>query len=294
MHGHNLLRKSIVPVMSAGALFALLFAACDRDSSTSAGNDFIAVLGNHRLTRAEVAARMPGGLTPDDSARFVKAYVNDWIDTRLVSEVAAGELDMSEIDRMVADYRNTLIMQEYRRRMFETHAASIPDDSVKAYYEAHKTEFVLDRPMVKGTYLKVPDDARNLAVLRKLYRSNKAADADKLEKEVLSSAVHYDYFRDRWVDWEQIETRIPHDFGASAREWLKSNHSLDESHGGFTYLLYITDVLPAGSPMPVEAARSQVVNRIINQNRKAYDAELMRALREKAEADGQLNVAIEL
>lgn len=46
--------------------------------------------------------------------------------------------------------------------------------------------------------------------------------------------------------------------------------------------------------MPVEAARSQVVNRIINQNRKAYDAELMRALREKAEADGRLNVSIEL
>ena len=264
--------------MSAGALFALFFAACDSDSSTSAGNDFIAVLGNHRLTRAEVAARMPGGLTPDDSARFVKAYVNDWIDTRLVSEVAAGELDMSEIDRMVADYRNTLIMQEYRRRMFETHAASIPDDSVKAYYEAHKTEFVLDRPMVKGTYLKVPDDARNLAVLRKLYRSNKAADADKLEKEVLSSAVHYDYFRDRWVNLDQVETRIPIDFSAQVTASLQAGKPLDVHSGGFVYLLSVSEYLPSGSVMPFEAAEPLVRERLLTTHRMAYAARLRNEL----------------
>ncbi len=297
-HGLKNLCKSIEPVVPAGVLFAfglLSLASCggaaDNGKETAG---VVARLGSLDLTRTEVFENMPGGLTSGDSARFVKAYVNNWVDSHLVSEVAAGEIDMSEIDRLVADYRNTLIMQEYRRRMFEAHAAFVPDDSVKAYYELHKDEFVLERPMVKGTYLKVPDDAKNLSVLRRLYRSDKAGDADRLEKEVLSSAIHYDYFRDRWVDWEQIETRIPYDFGSSEALWLKNNRSLDRSLGGFTYLLYITDVLPAGKPMPLDAARNLVVNRLINQNRKAYDAQLMQTLRSEAEADGRLRYFIEL
>lgn len=283
-------KKSTLPVIAAGALFAIATQSCGSKQEEAA--DVVARLGKQSLTLTEVITNMPGGLAPEDSARFVKAYVNSWVDARLVSDVAVDEVDMGEIDRMVEEYRNTLVMQEYRRKMFESHAAQIPDDSVKAYYDEHKGEFVLERPMVKGTYLKVPDDAKNLAALRRLYRSDKADDADRLEKEVLSSAIHYDYFRDRWVDWEQIETRIPYDFGASADQWLRSNHTLDESLGGFTYLLYVTEVLPSGSPMPLEAARGQIVNRLLNKNRKAYDAQLMQALRDKAEEDGRLVIEL--
>lgn len=283
-------KKSTLPVIAAGALFAIATQSCGSKHEEPA--DVVARLGKQSLTLTEVIANMPGGLAPEDSARFVKAYVNSWVDARLVSDVAVDEVDMGEIDRMVEEYRNTLVMQEYRRKMFESHAAQIPDDSVKAYYDEHKGEFVLERPMVKGTYLKVPDDAKNLAALRRLYRSDKADDADRLEKEVLSSAIHYDYFRDRWVDWEQIETRIPYDFGASADQWLRSNHTLDESLGGFTYLLYVTEVLPSGAPMPLEAARGQIVNRLLNKNRKAYDAQLMQALRDKAEEDGRLVIEL--
>lgn len=283
-------KKSTLPVIAAGALFAIATQSCGSKQEEAA--DVVARLGKQSLTLTEVITNMPGGLAPEDSARFVKAYVNSWVDARLVSDVAVDEVDMGEIDRMVEEYRNTLVMQEYRRKMFESHAAQIPDDSVKAYYDEHKGEFVLERPMVKGTYLKVPDDAKNLAALRRLYRSDKADDADRLEKEVLSSAIHYDYFRDRWVDWEQIETRIPYDFGTSADQWLRSNHTLDESLGGFTYLLYVTEVLPSGSPMPLEAARGQIVNRLLNKNRKAYDAQLMQALRDKAEEDGRLVIEL--
>lgn len=292
MHGHYILMKSIVPIISAGALLALCcsLGACSRGASDDISGDVVASIGSQVLTRTELLEEMPGGMTPDDSVHFVNAYINNWIDGKLVSEVATGEIDMTDIDRMVDEYRNTLIMQEYRRRMFETHASAIPEDTIRAYYNTHKDDFVLDRPMVKGTYLKVRDDARNLSILRRLYRSDKPADADKLEKEVLSSAVHYDYFRDRWVDWEQIETRIPFDFGRSASQWLRTNHTLDISVGGFIYLLYITDVLPSGSSMPIEAAKGQIVNRLLNKNRKAYDAQLMQALREKAEADGRLKI----
>lgn len=285
--------SSIGRIASAGALFALAASvSCISPASDGAADDpdVLASLGKARLTLTQVRKEMPGGLSSEDSARFVKAYVNNWVDEHLISDVAAGEVDMTDINRMVDDYRRRLVMAEYSRRMFAAHAAEIPDDTVAAYYDRHKSEFVLDRPMVRGTYLKVPDDARNIRALRRLYKSDKTADADLLEKEVLSSAIHYDYFRDRWVDWEQIETRVPYDFGATGDTWLRTHRNLDTSSGGFTYLLYVTEVLPAGSPMPLEAARGQIVNRLLNANRKAYEIRLLRDLREAAVADNRLKI----
>lgn len=288
----NIKLYSIAAAIVGGA-FLPVGCASDSDKDKHP-DDFLAVYGTDVLTKSDVMANLPGGLTPDDSARFVKAYVTNWVETKLISREAASYIDMDEINRLAEEYRLNLILTAYRRMMFEQNAQSIPEDSVKAYYDLHNTDFVLERPMVKGTYLKVPDDARNIRVLKRLYKSDRPDDADRLEKEVLSSAIHYDYFRDKWVDWEQIETKIPEDFGENPDQWLSKNRSLEKSVGGFTYLLYITEVLPSGSPMPIEAARSQIVNRLLNINRPTYDSMLLNDLYQRALADKRLILSTEL
>lgn len=271
---------------------AFLLSSCSRSNNEDAlPDDFLAAYGNEVITRSDVLKSLPGGLTPEDSVRFVKAYVTNWVQTKLVEKDAAQFIDLDEIDRLAEEYRRDLIMTAYRRIMFEKNAQTISDDTIKAYYEANKTDFVLDRPMVKGTYLKVSDDARNLRTLKRLYKSDRQEDADRLEKEVLSSAIHYDYFRNKWVDWEQIETKIPEDFGKNPDEWLNKHKSLDKSVGGFTYLLYITDILPSGSPMPIETARSQIVNRLLNINRQSYDSALLNDLYQQALTDNRLIIS---
>lgn len=286
--------KSAAPVLCAGAF---LLAGCtqgtDKHASAEAA-DAVAIVGGNVLTSARLAKEIPVGLSSEDSVRFVRAFVKEWVDSHLISDIASRDIDMTEIDRIADDYRRRLIMMEYRRQMFRTHADEIPDDSLRAFYESHKSEFVLERPMVKGTYLKVPDDVANLRVMRRLYRSDKEADADQLEKEVLIGAIHYDYFRDRWVDWEQIETRIPYDFGAKPSSWPVPHKHLDTSSGGFTYLLYITDVLPAGATMPFDGAREDILVRMLNADRKAFDARLLQDLREASLKDGSLELRIDL
>lgn len=277
----------------AAVFLSFLCFSCGRDDAAG-GDDVIVSLGKSTLSRSQLLKDMPGGLSPDDSTRYARAYINNWIDAHLVSDIASREVDMTEIDRLTDEYRRQLIMQRYRSRMFEAHAPVISEDSLHAYYDAHRSEFVLERPLVRGVYLKVPDDAKDLAQLRRLYRSDKPDDIDRLEKEVLKSAIHYDYFRDRWVDWEQIESRIPYDFGTDPDVWLRGTRRLDESLGGFTYLLYITDVLPAGSSMPFESAKPMITQRMLVPARRAYEVTLTSALREKAINDGELRINVDM
>ena len=279
--------KLINLIIALGAAVAL--AACAKGESVPVPDDAIASIDGEFLRMQQVRSQMPSGLSGEDSTKFVQAFCQKWIDDRLVLRVASKEVDMKEIDRLVEEYRRELISSEYRRQMAR-HADTgvFSDDSLQAYYERHKKDFVLDRPLVKGVYLKLPDGAEHINEIKRLYSSNRPLDMDKLEKAALSSAIHYDYFRDRWVDWEQIESKIPYVFPGGASEFIRAGKPLNISVGGFTYLLSVSESIPAGEAMPFEAAKPLVRERLLSQLRRSYNSELMKALYDRSLKRGEL------
>ncbi|MCH5221920.1 MAG: peptidyl-prolyl cis-trans isomerase [Muribaculaceae bacterium] len=281
--------KQIFNILAATAVM-LLAAACSRGGDAVIPEDTIVRVGSDFLRAEELRQHIPSGISHDDSVALARAYIHSWIDTRLIAKVAAEEVDIDEIERLTAEYRNELIMSQYRRAMARQASDGIfAEDSLQGYYEACKADFVLERPMVKGIYLKVPQDASNLAAIRKLYKSERRADIDRLEKEALSAAIHYDFFRDRWIDWEQIETRIPVDFTASVTTALEAHKPLEVTAGGFVYLLSVSDYLPAGATMPFEAAKPIIKERLLSIKRIAYDAALRNDLLNRALSDGTVS-----
>ncbi len=277
------------------ALIVILAVGCSGSSAGKGDSPVLARVGKSELTRSDLAKALPLGLNTSDSARYASTYIRKWISGKLVSEIASSEIEMDDIDRMVDDYRNRLIEMEYRRRMADAHAVTeFPEDSLKSFYQANSSDFVLERPMVQGIYLKVPDNASNLKLIRRLYRSDKQEDIDRLEKEVLESAIHYDYFRDKWVDWAQIETHIPYDFGPHPDSFLRGRDHFETSAGGFVYLLDISDVLPSGSAMPFENAKVLINERLAAQERRVYDANLMSNLYDKSLSDGKIQLFVDL
>ena len=277
--------------VAIGFVSALLWGCSGADDASVPPADVIASVGQSRLTRSELRNAMPGGLSADDSVKFATAFINSWVDARLVGQIAAGEVDMREIDEMVDRYRRELVLRKYSLLRAESMPAPVfPADTIKAYYEANPKDFVLSRPMVKGIYLKVPDDAKNLAEIRRLCRSTRTDDIDRLEKASLQAAVHYDYFRDRWIDWEQIESRIPMPMGDSPDDFIRANKNIDFSSGGFTYLLSISDYLPTGAVMPLDAAVPAIEERLKFEHRRRLEASILTSLREEAIADGRLKL----
>ncbi len=255
-------------------LLVLLCSCAEKD--TDSDPDLLARVGKQRLTRGDLDRVITPGLTQEDSITFARAYVKSWVDRRVMTEVATRNIpDMKKIDQMVDDYRNELISWEYSRLMFAQHGTeAIPDDSIESYYKKESRRFVLVRPVIKGVYIKIADNSPALQRVKKLYKSKRDADIDRLEKQDLQGVIHYDYFRDHWVDWEQIETRIPGDFGSSADLFLSNNKHYEISANGFTHLLEITEYQKSGTPMPIEMARDRIVRELYNLHRGEYDSRL--------------------
>lgn len=287
----TLKRRFTTFCQSAVSLIIILTAAsCSKSNEAAVSADTLAKIGKASLTRTELDGILPVGISYEDSVKFSNVFIRSWIDIQLVNQIASKEIDMSQIDKMVEQYRNELIMYEYSRRMYDAQSKDFSEDTLKSYYESHKNEFILNRPMVKGVYLKIAENSKSLPSLRKIYRSQKSNDIDKLDKSMLAGAEQYDYFRDTWIDWEQIESRIPYEFGPSADAFLRNHNNLDFTENGYVYLLDITDVLHTGDEMPYSAALSQIKDKLRFSDRKEFEQTLKQSIYENALESGKLKI----
>ncbi|MDE7153690.1 MAG: peptidyl-prolyl cis-trans isomerase [Muribaculaceae bacterium] len=283
------MRHLLLHIVSAITVLAFL-TACNNTNEGSDGGNVLVRLGNSTLTATEVRASIPAGTESADSLRLAQRYIDQWIDTHLITDVVAPSMpDIDEINRLTEQYRLSLIEDAYRTRMYRKNGDdNIPEDSLRAYYDKYKDKFRLKSPIVKGVYLKFPDDSKALKEARKLIKSSTQDDVDKLEKIAYDNAVNYDYFRDRWVDWQKMMALIPSDFGSDPMSFPLLNRYMDISADGFTYLLNITDCKGVGEQIPYEYAREQIRSTILYEHRKEYDRSLRNQLKEEALENGKL------
>lgn len=251
--------------------------------------DLLARVGDNTLSRQEVEAVMPVGLS--DSARtvFIEQYIGDWISSQLIYDVARKNLPNPEyLDRMVENYRRELFAYEYRKRLSDERlAAELPEDSLLQFYEAHSNDFKLQRDIIKGVFLKVPAKAPQLQSLRRWVADAGEKGVENIEKYAVKNAIGYDYFFDRWVWLDDIKDNIPYDFKdakVSIAPGKTFEHTTDES----IYMLYVDSCLNKGDIMPYEFARPRIMEILLNEQRVIFNKELEQELYQQAVEAGRV------
>lgn len=214
--------------------------------------------GDREITLDEVVAQIPEGLAAADSTALFKAILDGWLSDVVLSDFAEERLlDISGIERRVRDYRNSLIVQEYLTKMREAKTPTIDEQKVKEYYDHHRNELKLEVPLVRGVFLKISSDARGKEGIKSLLSSDNPEMIDKLEQEWLDRALEYNYFHDKWIDWETLAGMIPYRFGDPER-FLSEHKYFETEYGDCSYYLQISDYLPAGEQQPYEFASAWI------------------------------------
>lgn len=254
-------------------------ASCSRqeaDDKNRPRPEVLMQVGDSVLTRSQVVAQLPAGISAIDSARLFDAIVEEWLERNMLVDVAVKNLpDIDRIDRLVEQYRRQLLADEYRRLMAAEYAGEVSSDSVRAQYNANIDRYVLTSPVIKGIYVKLPSDAPQLTEVRTWMRSATPEAIDKFEACGLKGAMEYEYFGDEWVAWEELVRRIPYRFNSSESITVPGK-MFETSSDGITYLLHVTDVIPAGEKMPYDFAKPLIEQELAETCRDTYDRRLLR------------------
>lgn len=267
----------------------LVTAACRHDKGAPpAPADVLVAVGDSVLCESDVLARLPLALDPGDSAAMFGNIVQAWVEEQLLLQTAADNIDDFEaIERKVELYRRRLVVESYLRRVRENGRKGVAERHVRDYYRNHAAEMLCERPLVRGVLLRVSASEPELPRLRGWMASARPADIDNIERHGLGSALQYDYFIDRWVDWSEVARQIPYRF-YDPEAFLESTTDFETECDGWVYLLHISSFLPAGTVMPYDFARAQIVEMLEDKDMRGAERRLLQRLFNQAADNGVL------
>ena len=175
-------------------------AACKKQVEHGGKTPLVQV-GDTYLYQEDVKQAIPYGTTRTDSITFAREFVHKWIEEQVLYEKAEHNVRGDErIERLVAEYRRTLVMNNYERRILQQKVSEeIPEEELQQYYEDNKQLFVLEESVVKGVFLKVPLSSPGLKDLKRWYKENSDEALEQMEKYAFRHAVIYEHFYEHWM-----------------------------------------------------------------------------------------------
>lgn len=247
------------------------FGGCEQKHDHKGKEPLVEVVGKF-LYKEDLQAALPLNLSADDSVLFAEHYIKNWVEDVLLFDKAEGNIpDSDKIRNLVENYRKALVMHTYQEELVKQNLSNeITQKDIETYYEDNKSLFVLDKPIVKGLFIKVPLKSNGLSDVRRWYKRNSQDAIEKLEKYSLRNAVTYDYFYDHWRFLDEIEAIIPVKSWEEGEEYLKKNPNVELKDTAFCYFLHIEELQGKGKQKPLDFAQEEIKEILINLKRVEY------------------------
>lgn len=259
-------------------LLALLLAGCELLNHDVE----IARVGEDVLMLSELNEHT-AGLSGEDSTAVAENYVNLWV-RRVVKLQEAERVLAAEregIERMVEEYRHSLLTGRLEQRYLAGKVDTlISEKMVRDYYKGHKGEFAMDRTILKGRIVRLPDNYRQSVKLFNLMGSkDEEKQQDFLDLCKKNNFELYDF--ESWVEFGEFLSYLPVRRDKNYDYVLEGKEIRQMSDSDSKYFIQIREVIRKGETAPLERVEDLVRRILFNRRRGevvgAYDDSLYNA-----------------
>jgi hypothetical protein len=127
------------------------FTGCKNMNSTDEGKPLVKV-GDKILYSSVVEQLLPEGASKEDSTAIVQGYIENWIrDNLIIMEAEKNIPNDLNLNKLVDDYRSSLLMYHYENKIIKTELDTIITASQKKdFYTEYGAQFLLSHAIVKA------------------------------------------------------------------------------------------------------------------------------------------------
>lgn len=278
--------RCILPLLAGMAVMA----SCKRFPNPFAGNDrILAEVGDERLFAHDVESIFTPEMSGEDSLRILRSYVDRWVKKQLKIQEAERLFESSQtgIDRMVEEYRNALLTDRVDQFYVDKRLDTLfTDAQIREYYDGNRSDFILDKTLVKGCVVRVP---RHYGKKNKLRELMLATSGDKYQDMVDWCAKNDLELTElnSWTDFSTLLSLLPAEKGRDYDFLLATNKINELETRDHLFYVRISALRRAGDYAPPESV-SDVIRRVLFNKRKeeivrAHEDSLYRVAEENRE-----------
>lgn len=249
-------------------VFFIILGSCQKNiTQQTASKKAVATVYNKSLYLSDLEGILPAGSSKQDSSLILNAYVDNWVRNTLLMHEAEKNLSQNlDIDKLVKDYRSTLILHNYERTLIENELDTlVTRQELDKFYEENKENYKLKEPIVRALFMKIPLESTGLEFVDEWWASGTEEDLLNLIEYNDKNGEVYMLNQEKWYETESIQHYIPDSLG---------NISVLAPQSGFTkkdafykYYIRILEVIQIDQAPPIKYIEEKA-KKIIVQKRK--------------------------
>ncbi|MDB9775746.1 hypothetical protein OAB47_05885 [Vicingaceae bacterium] len=269
----------------------LLLSSCTYFKSKEEGN-LIATVNDKNLYERDISELFKTGMSTEDSIEVATTYIDKWVKDNLLLQKAELNLtlDQKDFEKQLENYRNSLIIFNYEKRLVEQNLdTNIEDSDIEAYYRDNAKNFELKDNIVKVVYVKITPEAPKVDDLRRVMQLKKEEDFQLLEEYCVQFAEKYFIDTSEWLLFSEYEklanVNIENETG-----YIQSKQLNEWSDSTGSFFSQIIDHKIKSSLSPIEFAKDEIKSILLNKRKLLLIAEMKQNIYEEAVRKKQFEV----
>lgn len=244
------------------AIVFLVFIACNDSVDQNHEEDpIVASVFDNNLYYSAFQPMLQQEATPEDSIQYARAIIEKWVRDAILMHEAEKNIPADlDIQKMVDDYRSSLILMNYTQNIVHSNLDTfISEGQLNAYYEENKSQFKLEEPVVQCFFTKINEESEELDNVEKLWKDRDYEGLASLDEEIFEIILDN---QDQWISWKDINSLIPKSFWSYNE--VKDKNVRMKSEGGFKYFLKIYDSVDKNETPPLSYIEDQAKKVILH------------------------------
>jgi hypothetical protein len=264
--------------------------SCSEDIQTNNGNFLLARVYNKSLYIKDLEGMFPPGTSAYDSSLITNAYTQRWVRDAVLLYEAENNLPKDlNIDRLVRDYRSSLVRNNYEQVLLEQlMETEISKEELANFYDKNKIQYQLDNPIVKANVVVVPKIISVRDSLKYLWKNATDDNLARLKNICEEYELAHILDGSKWNEWENLAIYLPRNI--SFEEFSRKGKDFSIQDGEFDVWVKILDSKKPQEIPPIEYVEEQLKRMLLLSRKTKLLEEKKEDMFDIAKRKGQIEI----
>jgi hypothetical protein len=264
--------------------------SCSENVQTNNGNFLLARVYNKSLYIKDLEGMFPPGTSAYDSSLITNAYTQRWVREAVLLYEAENNLPKDlNIDRLVRDYRSSLVRNNYEQVLLEQlMETEISSSELANFYDKNKIQYQLDNPIVKAYIVVVPKIISVKDSLKYLWKNASDVHLARLKNICEEYELAHILDGSKWNEWENLAIYLPRNIGFE--EFSKKGKDFIIQDGEFEVWVKILDSKKPQEIPPIEYVEEQLKRMLLLSRKTRLLEEKKEDMFDIAKRKGQIEI----